>query len=52
MNFKTQEMFKSTMQRLDVMEEKNRILTDKLESALMDNHRLLTIVFNTLDFKK
>jgi len=40
------------MQRLDVMEEKNRILTDKLESVLMDNYRLLAIVFNTLDFKK
>lgn len=48
----TNEMFKSVINRLDVIEQRNEILTDKLEGALMDNYRLLNIIFEEMNLKK
>jgi len=48
----TNEMFRHVVKRLDEMSEKNQMLTDKLEGALMDNYRLSTIIFNEIDSRK
>lgn len=48
----TNELFRTVIKQLDDLEEKNCILTDKLEGALMDNYRLLHIIYNEINLKK